>query len=62
MTNEDLGPIKEKAVTCEVATRAELVRQEGTISPLKVPDVGNVNVPSLFQNSSRGRPNFESFL
>ncbi|KAI0241181.1 Alpha-L-fucosidase [Lamellibrachia satsuma] len=41
VTNEDLGPIKEKAVTCEVATRAELVRQEGTISPLKVPDVGN---------------------
>ena len=47
MTNEDLGPIKEKEVTCAVVTRAEAVRQERKISSLiKVSDVGNVNVTS----------------
>ena len=45
MTNEDLGPIKEKVVTCgAVVTRAEAVRQERKISPLKVHEAGNVNV------------------
>ena len=46
VTNEDLIYIKDKEVTFAVVTRAETVRQERKISPVKVPDAGNDNVAS----------------
>lgn len=58
LTNDDHGPIKEKNVTWTDATLAEAVKRERTISPLRVPAVGNINVTS----GSKGKPNFQCFL